>query len=117
VWFNGPFPAGAYNDIKIFREEGLKAKLQAHGKMAIGDHGYRGYPKLVSTNNSHDSEEVKHFKLRARLRHEKYNGKLKEFKCLDSRFRHSQEKLQACFEAVAVIVQYKMEMGDPLYII
>jgi len=29
-------------------------------------------------------------------------------------FRHSKEKLQACFEAVAVIVQHKMDMGEPL---
>jgi hypothetical protein len=26
-------------------------------------------------------------------------------------------KLQACFEAVAVITQYKMELGTPLFII
>lgn len=115
VWMNGPYEAGKYNDIKIFREEGLKAKLQSTGKMAIGDHGYRGYPKLLSFANSHDTEEVRKFKSRARLRQEKYNALLKCFECLNSRFRHSKEKLQACLEAVAVLVQYKMEFGEPLY--
>jgi hypothetical protein len=27
----------------------------------------------------------------------------------------AREKLQMCFEAVAVLVQYKMEMGSPLF--
>jgi len=114
VWFNGPFKAGTFNDIKMFTDGGLKAKLQATKKMVIADHGYTGYPTLVSTSNSQDSKEVSKFKVRARQRHEKYNGKLKEFQCLDDRFRHK-GKLQACFEAVNVIVAYKMEMGEPLY--
>ena len=116
VWFNGPFPAGDYNDIRIFAEKGLKDKLLSTGKKVIADKGYSGYPKLISLPNSFDKEEVSRFKSRARLRQEKLNGKLKNFECLDSgRFRHTPEKLQACFEAVAVIVQYKMEMGEPLY--
>ena len=114
VWFNGPFKAGDFNDIKMFTDGGLKDKLQSLKKMVIADHGYSGYPTLVSTSNSQDSKEVSKFKVRARQRHEKYNGKLKEFECLDSRFRHT-GKLQACFEAVNVIVAYKMEMGEPLF--
>ena len=112
IWFNGPFPAGM-NDIQIFTEQGLKHKLQSTGKKVIADGGYRGYPKIASTPNSQDSEEVSKFKVRARQRHEKYNGMVKEFECLDSRFHHSRERLIACFEAV--IVEYKMEMGNPLF--
>lgn len=115
IWFKGPFLAGEYNDLKMFTDAGLKAKLQSTGKKGIADGGYAGYPKLLSTPNTHDLPEVAKFKSRARLRHEKYNGMCKEFDCLDSRFRHSREKLQACFEAVAVVVQYKMAMGTPLY--
>ena len=102
VWFNGPFKAGEFNDIKMFAEGGLKDKLQSTKKMVIADNGYTGYPTLVSTSNSQDSKEVSKFKVRARQRHEKYNGKLKEFQCLDDRFRHT-GKLQLCFEAVNVI--------------
>ena len=115
VWLNGPFEAGTYNDNKVFKECGLKKKLESSGKKAIADKGYEGHPTLISTPNSHDSEEVSTFKSRARLRHEKVNGKLKEFECLSARFRHGKDQLQACFEATAVIVQYKMEMGEPLY--
>jgi hypothetical protein len=117
IWFRGPYKAGTWNDVKIFKEKGLGAKLKSLGKMGIGDHGYRGYPKLISTNNSHDSEEVCRFKIRARQRHEQYNRKLKEFECLGQKVRHKKKQLVKCFRAVVVIVEYKMEMGEPLYII
>lgn len=115
IWFKGPFLAGEYNDLKIFTEAGLMEKLKSTGKKGIADGGYAGYPSLLSTPNTHDRPNVAKFKSRARLRHEKYNGMCKEFDCLDERFRHTQQKLQACFETVAVIVQYKMAMGTPLY--
>jgi len=114
-WINGPYKAGAYNDIKIFRECGLRDKLRATGKKVIADSGYQGYPDLISRYNSLDSEEVREFKTRARMRHEAFNGMCKVFECLDSEFRHEKEQLQVCFEAVAVIVCYQMEMGSPLY--
>lgn len=117
IWFRGPCRAGTYTDIKMFKEKGLKAKLKALGKMAIGDHGYKGYPKIISTNNSHDSDEVRRFKIRARQRHEQYNRKLKEFECLGQRVRHKKKQLAKCFRAVVVVVEYKMEMGEPLYTI
>jgi hypothetical protein len=106
VWFNGPYPSGKYNDIKILAEKGLKQKLKGKKKKCITDHGYQSYPKVVSTMNSHNTGPVHRFKIRARQRHEKWNGKVKECECLSSTFCHSKEQLQACFEAVAVIVQY-----------
>jgi hypothetical protein len=115
VWMNGPFEAGTYNDAAIFKKKGLKDKLISTGKKAIADGGYRGYPKIVSTPNSYDSDEVKLFKSRARQRNEKFNGTMKTFECLSSRFRHSKERLQCCVEAVAVVVQCMMELGEPLY--
>ena len=78
----------------------------------------------MATANSLDSEAVSVFKVRARQRHEIYNGKLKAFEVLGDQFRCKNnpndkhtvaEKLQMCFEAVNVLVQYKMEMGEPLY--
>jgi hypothetical protein len=115
IWFKGPFFAGEYNDLKMFTDAGLKTLLQSTGKKGIADGGYSGYPNLLSTPNSHDLPEVAKFKSRARLRHERFNGMLKEFECLDRRFHHSRERLQSCFEAVAVIVQCKMAMGTPLH--
>jgi hypothetical protein len=115
IWMNGPFDAGTYNDGKIFRDEGLLAKLRSTNKRGIADGGYRGHSKYVSMPNSHDSDEVKLFKRRARQRNEKYNGVLKTFYSLGYKFRHSKARLQNCVEAVAVITAYKMEHGEPLY--
>lgn len=122
MWMNGPFEAGIFNDIKVFEEKGLANKLRATGKKCISDGGYRGFPDLVSTpNNGYDVPEVAKFKSRARLRHEKFNGMLKTFECLSERFRHganhadAKAKLCSCIEASAVICQYKMEFGEPLY--
>jgi hypothetical protein len=124
IWLSGPHKAGTYNDAKMFREKGLKAKLESTGKKAIGDDGYRGFPNTVSTANALDCKEVTEFKTRARQRHEIYNGKLKQFGVLSERFRCKnnpkdkytmEEKLQMCFEAVNVLVHYKMQHGEPLF--
>ena len=123
IWLSGPHRAGTYNDAKMFKEKGLRARLKLCGKKAIADDGYRGFPNEISTGNALDSPEVKEFKARARQRHEIYNGKLKKFGILSERFRCKnnpndeftvEEKLQMSFEAVNVVVAYKMEMGEPL---
>ena len=124
MWLSGPHKAGEYNDAKIFREKGLLAKLETSKTMAIADEGYRGFPDHISRANSLDSEAVAKFKVRARQRHEIYNGKLKVFGVLGEQFRCKNnpndkytmaEKLQMCFEAVNVLVHYKMEWGEPLF--
>jgi DDE superfamily endonuclease len=123
IWFSGPHKAGEYNDAKIYRTFGLHKKLKQSGKKAIADEGYRGF-STISTHNALDTEPVREFKRRARQRHEAYNGMLKQFQVLSDRFRcktnpkerfTAAEKLQMCFEAVNVLVQYKMDLTDPLF--
>jgi hypothetical protein len=124
IWLSGPHKAGEFNDAKMYSTFGLHAKLKHLGKKAIGDFGYRGFPSTISFHNGLDTEPVREFKTRARQRHESYNGMLKQFQVLSDRFRcktnpndklTAAEKLQMCFEAVNVIVQYKMEKTDPLF--
>jgi DDE superfamily endonuclease len=124
IWLSGPHKAGEFNDAKIFRTFGLHDKLKQLGKKAIADEGYRGFPRTISTHNSLDTPLVREFKTRARQRHEGYNGMLKNFQVLSDRFRcktnakegyTAAERLQMCFEAVNVLVQYKMELTDPLW--
>jgi DDE superfamily endonuclease len=103
VWVNGPFQAGN-NDLILFcKPGGLKSKLP-EGMMVIADKGYRGEIQL-STLNDLDSQQTKKFKLRARARHESFNGKIKRFQILSDRFRHAVVKHKIAFEAVCVIVQ------------
>lgn len=115
IWLSGPHKAGEYNDAKMFREKGLREKLRQYGWKAIGDDGYKGFPNQMSIANGLDSEPVSVFKVRSRQRHEAYNGKLKVFAVLSEKFRHPRDKLQMCFEAVSVLVEYKMELGEPLF--
>jgi hypothetical protein len=113
---------GGTHDLTMFRdpETGeLKEYLLATGKMVIADRGYVtaevdeiGMFAIPSTT---DSQELGHFKSRARCRHETLNGRLKNFKCLQDTFRHSMVKHKTCFEAVCVIVQYQMDNGSPIF--
>lgn len=95
---------------------GLLDKLRSVGKKALGDKIYNGYPDAVSTFNAFDDDAVMDFKARAQMRHEQFNGMMKEFAVLDTRFRSpDDEKFATCFEAVAVICVYRMEHGEPLF--
>lgn len=116
IWMNGPHKAGA-NDKTIFAfPGGLKEVLAGEGLKAIGDKFYNGHENEISTFNAQDSDEVKKFKSRALKRHERFNGLLKQFAVLDGRFRNrGPEKFSICFEAVAVICQYRLELECPLY--
>jgi hypothetical protein len=132
VWAAGPYPAGT-NDITIFRHK-LKDKIlesQAWSGVqhrAIGDKGYRGEREIVSVPSSHDKDEVRKFKARALARHETFNSRMKNFDCLEDRFRHtghprrkevtgSEVKHQWCFNAVLVICQLQIENGFPLFMV
>lgn len=114
AWMNGPFPAGM-NDISVFKGKGLREELQRRGKKAIGDKGYNGSPREVSTFNAHDNPGVRMFKRRALLRHETFNGRVKEWDITNGTFRHSMEKFKIAFEAVCVLCQYKLEFENPLF--
>ena len=116
IWMNGPFKSGQ-NDNGIFAQRGLKALLKQMKKKALGDKAYNGHQEQCATFNSLDSKELKVFKSRVQMRHETFNGMLKQYACLDHRFRHGvhDEKFAACFEACAVICQYRLENGEPLF--
>jgi hypothetical protein len=113
VWMNGPFKAGK-PDINVFRDKGLKERIPA-GKRIIGDNGYRNEYAIISTPNSHDPADLRKFKSRARARHESFNARIKNFKCLSESFRHGVGKHKVVFEAVCVICQYQLEHGSPLF--
>jgi hypothetical protein len=124
VHIHGPFPAGV-PDLTIYRSPGgLKSKIP-DGKLATADRGYRGEPALRLPNDR-DSELAKSFKKRSQARHETFNSRLKSFKILSTRFRHSHngrkqqgvtchDNHKAVFEAVCVLLQYDMENGHPLF--
>lgn len=142
IWINGPYPAGT-GDIQMFRmvdgngasiaqracsrfrinaTNCLKAKIPA-GKKGIADHGLRSEADKIAVSRSTDSAHLREFKGRVKARQETFNGRLKTFSILDSKFRHSggndrdaaKEKHGLCFRAVATICQYQMDHGSPLF--
>jgi hypothetical protein len=101
--------------VQIFLNHGLKDKLLATKKVAIGDGGYSGHPEVVSSPNPLDDYDVKLFKSRALKRQEKFNGHIKTFRSLEGRFCYSIGRFKSVFEAVCVICQYQIETDKPLY--
>lgn len=112
VHINGPFTAST-PDTTIFKG-GIRNKIPI-GRRAIVDNGYKGADPKMSKPNPLDSKAVRTFKGRARSRQECFNARLKNFQCLKQQFRHKEQKHQQCFEAVAVICQYQLENGSPLF--
>jgi hypothetical protein len=112
VSLNGPYPASV-NDTTIFKN-GIRQKIP-RGKKAIVDNGYQGKDPKYSKPNPLDTKAVRKFKGRARSRQECFNTRLKNFHCLSENFRNGEAKHKSCFEAVAVICQYQLENGSPLF--
>ena len=113
VWMNGPFKASRH-DKTIYRQAGLQNMIP-EGHRVIADRGYMGEPTQISTTNSHDPEALQKLKSRARARHESFNARIKNFRCLEERFRHGINNHKTVFEAMCVICQDQLENGSPLF--
>lgn len=118
VWLNGPFPAGKFADITIFRRA-LKFFLRACGERAEADDGYRGEPLFVDlpTEGCFRRALRQHNKKQlVRSRHETVNARFKKFEVLNRAFRHDLGKHRYCFTAVAVVTQVGIHHGNmPLF--
>lgn len=115
VWVNGPFKAGEWHDIEIFRS-GLKSLLK-DGERVEADKGYVGEPRFIDVPNDMvgESKEQKKAKALARSRHETCNKRFKQFNCLSQTFRHEVGLHADCFFAIATITQLAIENGYPLF--
>jgi hypothetical protein len=118
VWISGPHKAGTH-DKTIFEEKGLQAKIP-NGKKAITDRVYGSKAKpdaheKLALPNPCDAPLLANFKARVRSRHESFNGRLKFFRSLADTYHHDLKKHGHVFEAVAVTVQYQMDMGSQLF--
>ena len=110
VWVSGPFPAGTQDPEIFAMPGGLKDKIR-DGKKVIADSAYkRKTLPMISANNFADSPDVRLFKRRVRARQESIFAKMKVFGILTSTFRHGEDFHCVVFEAIAVIIQYKIEV-------
>ena len=118
VWYTGPYKAGEYNDITIFRQ-GLKFKL-GRGEKVEADAGYVGeFPQFVKCpngfGNNHFNDPAKQAKVRSR--HETVNRRFKQFQALKQVYRHKIANHGAVFSAIAVIVQLNIVSGNRPYLV
>ena len=112
VWTHGPFAAGAWPDINIFRAK-LKRML-APGELVVADKGYRG-DKSVRIPSGSVSNTDRRAMQKALARHETINRRFKCFSVLCDRFRHELRLHGKCFGAVALAVQLSFNRGEKPY--
>ena len=114
VWVGGPYPAGAWPDIKIFMNE--LAHLLEPGERVEADNGYVGHPEKIKCPNN-DCNPVENLEMQARLRsrHETFNGRLKFWGILGQVFRHDIRLHGSVFWACAVISQLAVVNDEPLF--
>ena len=111
VGYNGPFPAGKWPDINIFRN-GTK-KMLARGEKVLGDLGYRDNRVITKL----DAISLQHSYAMgcARDRHETVNARIKTWGALRLPFRHNRHDHHFFFHSAIVIEQIKFQNGAPLF--
>ena len=117
-WVNGPFPCGAWPDLRIARSA-LHLALCA-GEMYIADGGYAEGDELGADNHHaitptgyHDFEDRQRATVRAR--HETVNKRFKTFGALKNIWRHELHKHGPVFQAIASIVQLEIQNGGLVF--
>ena len=115
VWINGPTPGVETNDKGIFNR--ALRHLIPSGKKGLTDSGYicKYDTHILTWKRVGDTPEVRLFKRRALARQEVFNSRMKRFECLSTVFRHSEDGHKSAFFAIAVMCQYQMELGSPLF--
>ena len=114
VWIYGPFAAGKYNDITIFRSKMIYELLD--WEMVEADQGYVGQPNKIRMKYELGvSENQFEAKARARARGETINGRFKNFRILMDRYRHKISMHSYVLRAVAVLTQISLTTVSPTF--
>jgi hypothetical protein len=90
------------------------------GERVEADDGYVGEDPLnvkAASSIVHDQDEkLLYIRSRVRRRHETVNKRIKQFKCMDTVFRHDISFHGTCFCAcVVVLTQLSINNGHPLF--
>ena len=108
VAFNGPFPAGEWPDLKIFRNK-TRQRLTP-GEKVLGDLGYQGDRRIVTKTDARNALHSYGMGC-ARDRHETINRRLRTWGCLKHSYRHDRHTHNYVFRSVVVLEQLKMNLG------
>ncbi|KDO22032.1 hypothetical protein SPRG_12241 [Saprolegnia parasitica CBS 223.65] len=111
VWAFGGVPCGEWPDLTLARHAFVH--MLDRGEKALADKGYRDpvyfrYPDDGGLQTNRRQKKIM-------ARHETVNRRLKQFRVLQSRFRHALEKHPICFHAVVNITQLDIACGHKLF--
>ena len=106
----GPYKAGRYADLSIFRLGGLKQLLLDAGEMAEADNGYKGEPFAISLPDDGPAW-MSTRKKDARSRHETVNKRFKDWGCMSGVFAYDIKLHTYFFRAVAALTQLQFNYG------
>ena len=115
VWVNGPYPAGAWPDIKIFRN-----CLISHlgvGERVEADDGYIGEaPQYIKCPKSFTNLTItEHMQSRVRSRQETANKRFKDWAALQVIFRHDITLHADVFRTAVIMTQLKINSGEVMF--
>ena len=110
VWAHGGLPCGEWPDLRLARNSIISA-LQP-GEKIIADRGYNDINYFDVPNGNADVQ-----KKNILARHETVNRRIKQFYCMNNRFRHYLHLHPRFFHAVVNLTQLMIENGEPLYAI
>jgi len=115
VWINGPYEAGIWNDISIFRNSCLSHL--APNERVEADDGYIGeHPRYIKCpagfTNPKENEAMQQ---RVRNRQEFINEKFKNCTCLVEPWHHEIDRHGDAFRVIAIISQLSINNGEKLF--
>ena len=122
LWIDGPKPAstseratfeGGLKKDKSKDPNALASNIPAD-KRAVADSALRTCQK-ATTRMTGQQKELKDFLRRATARQETLFKRFKQFNILSSEFRHGFDMHKDVLDAIAVITQYDMNLGNPLF--
>ena len=101
---NGPWPAGFYSDVTIFRNRIKEALLE--DEFVIADRGYFDTSCIQPPGEEHAKHETY---LGIEPRHNVINKRVKQFAVLVQKFRHSVSYHGTCFLVSSIIAAIALE--------
>jgi DDE superfamily endonuclease len=115
VWINGPYEAGRWNDISIFRNS-LMSHLAPNERVEADD-GYVGeHPQHVKCPKGFANiPETEYMQQRARNQQETVNKRFKNWGCMKQVWRHDIALHGEAFRATAVVTQISINNGEKLF--
>lgn len=109
IWAHGGVPCGMFSDLKLARE--IFVHILDPGEKAIADRGYMDKKYFCTPQYNPQYPNISTIL----ARHETINRRLKQWRCLGTKFRHQLKRHPMCFHSVLNITEIMIENGYPLF--